>query len=425
MKMEWIKSIKKHAFFCFCVFCIIFLKNNDLKCSASFIKKETKTSLTEEQKILTTSDNETEKDMEEELISLWNDRYMDKFFSDFQKETFVFPEENGSNAAFHAKDLWESIMKGDVISGVKGLWNYVIENGIAKYSEYLEIGYWILFFSIVSSLYVVLTDVLKNQQVAQMGEYVLYMLCTIKLISCFQLLYEDSLRVLNQLTLFVKLLLPAYAAVLGMTNGIRSATIYYEGILAIIWLIENILSKFILPSIQIYMIFIVLGGIWKDDRMLLLQKTMKKVIGWILRLMMWILGSIGVLQSLITPVIDSLEWKSMKRIVGMIPGVGNISEGISEILLGSAVLIRNGTGVFFTIMILFLCAIPIFKLCFISVSVKLVAGISNMISHNRVSVIADRASDAFFLLCKVLFTGIGLFLMSVAITLFAAGRSGF
>ena len=74
MKMEWIKSIKKHAFFCFCIFCIIFLKNNDLKCSASFIKKETKTSLTEEQKILTTSDNETEKDMEEELISLWNDR---------------------------------------------------------------------------------------------------------------------------------------------------------------------------------------------------------------------------------------------------------------------------------------------------------------------------------------------------------------
>ena len=48
-----------------------------------------------------------------------------------------------------------------MISGVKGLWNYVIENGIAKYSEYLEIGYWILFFSIVSSLYVVLTDVLK------------------------------------------------------------------------------------------------------------------------------------------------------------------------------------------------------------------------------------------------------------------------
>ena len=418
-------AIKKRVIFILCIFCVTLFANIEMKCNASCINSEKPCISEKKQEKLTGVDNDEEIDIKERAISLWNENYMDHFFTEIQKESSFYTENDDEDAIFHAKTLWNSMLKGD-FRKCREVFFTSLEKSVRKnYDTFIKIGYWVLLFSILSSLYLVLSDVIRNEQIVQIGEYVLYMVCMIKLISCFQSVYQDADHMLHNVTTFVKLLLPAYATVLGLTNGAQSAAVYYEGILAIIWIIENILSKIVLPAVQLYMMFVVLGGIWNDNRMTLLQKNMKKAIGWALRLMMWILGGMGMLQSLVTPVIDSLEWKSMKKIVGMIPGLGNVSEGISDIFLGSAILVRNGMGVFCTIMLLLLFGIPMLKIFYIALSVKIAAGVGNVISHNRISKIADFGADAFFLLGKVLYTGIGLFILSIAITIFSANRSGF
>ena len=54
---------------------------------------------------------------------------------------------------------------------------------------------------------------------------------------------------------------------------------------------------------------------------------------------------ISLFQSLITPVVDSLKNSAVEKAVSVLPGIGNAADGVLELALGSAVVIRNSVGV--------------------------------------------------------------------------------
>ena len=61
---------------------------------------------------------------------------------------------------------------------------------------------------------------------------------------------------------FVKVLLPAYAAAIGLSGTTGYAVAYYELILFLIFCVENLLFKFLLPTIKLYVVLIFVAGIW-------------------------------------------------------------------------------------------------------------------------------------------------------------------
>jgi stage III sporulation protein AE len=225
------------------------------------------------------------------------------------------------------------------------------------------------------------------------------------------------------ITDFVKILIPAYAAALGMTNGQATAAVYYEGILFVIWCVEEIFCHIALPGIELYMLMAVMNGIWSGERLAGILQSLKRGIEFLLKAVLWIVGSLGILQALITPVIDSLKWNAAKKVAGMVPGVGNISEGVSEIFVGSAILIRNGVGIFFTVTLLFLCLVPLCKIFVLAGCLKLSSALGALVNHSRMTACSDKVAEASFLLCKVLLTGMGLFLLSIAISVLAVNRN--
>lgn len=228
---------------------------------------------------------------------------------------------------------------------------------------------------------------------------------------------------LASMTDFVKILIPAYAAALGMSNGAATATVYYEGVLMVIWCVEEVLCHVMLPAIELYMLMSAMDGIWSGERLTGILQGMKRAIEFLLKAMLWTVGSIGVLQAMITPVIDSLQWNTAKKVAGMVPGVGNISEGISEIFVGSAILIRNGIGIFFTLVLLFLCLVPLCKIFAVAICLKFSSALGAVVNHSRLTACSDKVGEASLMLCRVLLTGMGLFLLCIAITVLAASRS--
>lgn len=403
--------MKKHMLLSICYIFFLFFAVFDIKCKASVIEENTFGEDYGEE----TGKTEGIEDISGELNRLWNENYM-------QEITDYLDDAYGKSELDTGK-LWREIMKGNLQNGVRELGSQAIRNLFFEFSAGREIFMNILLLAVLSALFTVVMDIVENQQVSHLGFYFLYLLLCIMLAKVFRTIYLETEEILMSVTDFVKILVPAYTAALGMSNGSATAAVYYEGILLVIWCVEEVLCHVALPGVELYMMLAVMNGVWTGERLGGMLQSLKRGIELLLKAMLWIIGSIGVLQAMITPVIDSLKWNTAKKVAGMVPGVGNISEGISEIFVGSAILIRNGVGIFFTVMLLFLCLVPLCKLFVFSGCLKLSSALGAVVNHSRLTNCSDKAADAAFLLCKVLLTGMGLFLLSIAVTVLAVNRS--
>ena len=398
--------MKKRLLLINCIIAFFFWTNCDIKCKASVIKEETENRETEGESVFD--------DISGEINQLWNEDYMQEI-TDYLDDVYKKEE-------LDTGKLWRDIMQGNLQNGVKEFGVRAIRNFFHEFFEGREIFKNILLLAVLSALFTVVMDVVENRQVSHLGFYFLYLLLCIMLGKVFRSIYLETEKILLSVTDFVKILIPAYSAALGMANGSATAAAYYEGVLFIIWCVEEVLCRIVLPGVELYMLLSVMNGVWTGERLAGLVQSLKRGIELLLKLSLWVVGSLGVLQALIVPVIDSLKWNTAKKVAGMVPGIGNISEGISEIFVGSAVLIRNGVGIFFTIMLLFLCLVPLCRLFAVAVCLKLAGALGAIVNHSKLTSCSDRAAEAAFLLCKTLLTGIGLFLLSIAVTVLAAGR---
>ena len=399
--------MKKDMLLINCIYFILFLSFFDIKCKASFIDGEELEVETEENDMLS--------NISEELNQLWNENYMQEI-TDYLNDSY-------GKTGVDTEKLWKEILSGNLENGIKEFAAEAIDNFFFEFSAGREIFMNILLLAVLSSLFTVVMDIVENKQVSHLGFYFLYLLLCIMLSRVFGSIYSEAEEILLSMTDFVKILIPAYTAALGMTSGSATATIYYEGVLLVIWCVEEVLCRVVLPGIELYMLLAVMDGIWTGERLTGILQSVKQAIEFLMKAILWVVGSIGILQAMITPVIDSLKWNTAKKVAGMVPGVGNISEGISEIFVGSAILIRNGIGIFFTVVLLFMCLAPLCKIFVVAGCLKFSSTLGAVVNHSKLTSCADKVGEASFLLCKVLLTGMGLFLLCIAISVLAVNRS--
>ena len=124
---------------------------------------------------------------------------------------------------------------------------------------------------------------------------------------------------------------------------------------------------------------------------------------------------------MISPVIDSLQTSALKKAVSAIPGIGGLTEGMFEMVAGSAVLIRNSIGLYITLVLLLLCSIPVFKLVLYTGVIKLGAALAGIVSDKRISNCTNRVGDGNLMLLKIALSSIGMFVIQIAIITYTAG----
>ena len=401
--------MKKHVLLIICLEFFLFFMIFDIKCKASFMEEvaQNEEGSTEEREML--------EGISEELNRLWNENYM-------QEITDYLDDAYGKNELDTGK-LWQEILRGNLKESIREFGAQAAGNLFYEFSAGREIFMNILLLAVLSALFTVVMDIVESKQVSHLGFYFLYLLLCIMLARVFRSIYQETERILLSMTDFVRILIPAYTAALGMTNGSATATVYYEGVLFVIWCVEEIFCRVALPGIELYMLLAVMNGVWSGEKLTGILQSLKRGIELLLKAVLWIVGSVGILQALITPVIDSLKWNTAKKVAGMVPGVGNISEGISEIFVGSAILIRNGVGIFFTVTLIFLCLVPLCKIFVLAGCLKLSSALGAIVNHSRLTTCSDKVAEAAFLLCRVLLTGIALFLLSIAISVLAVNRN--
>lgn len=343
---------------------------------------------------------------------LWQD--MDAVEKKF--ETF-FPEYQ-----FDGKQVLSLILQGDIKEAVKTLASGLTGMMKGQLQEIRTLFVMILVLGITAALFSNFADIFQSQQVSDIAFYFIYLLLTAGLLKVFGNAAAIVKQMLNQVTTFMQLFIPTYLLAVGTAAGTASAAAYYQLFLMVVYLIERCYLSVLLPMIYCFILLSVINGIWMEEKLNLLLDFVQKLVGYGIKITLGIITGFSLLQSMISPVVDALEHSALKKAVSMIPGIGGLTEGMFEMVAGSAVLIKNSIGIYITIVMIFICILPILKILLLSGALKAGAALIGIVSDKRMTNLANRAGDGSLLLLKVALSAIGLFIISVAVVAYSTNR---
>lgn len=349
-----------------------------------------------------------------DLEMIWQEYGLDKLETGI---TSLFPEKQISLEALLAR-----IVSGDIFGAMTELFTGSISGFAAQLSGMKNIFVWLLVLGIVSSLMTHFVEIFDRHQVADLGFYFMYLLFTVILLQCFLKAAATAAETLENIVLFIRLLMPAYLITIGVSTGSVTAGASCQLMLLVIYGVEYVLANGIIPLIYSFVMLVVVNGIWVEEKLSLLIDLLEKGIGWVLKGALGIVTGLSVFQSLVTPVVDMARKTGLQKLVAAIPGIGGAADGVVELVLGSAAVIKSSVGVIVLLLLLVLCAAPLVKIGVIAGVLKCAAAFMGIVSDKRITSCADKTGDAGLLLLRTVGTAMLLFLISVAVITASGSR---
>lgn len=351
----------------------------------------------------------------EESALVWEQMGMDAVTGDFER---LFP-----SFSFDAKAVLADIMSGQLTEAVKKLGGGLTGAVLFQREEVRTLFFTILILGVAAALFSNFADLFKDHQVSDLAFYFIYLLLIAVLLKFFSDTAGIVREMLNSVAIFMKLYIPTYMLAVGSASGVMSASAYYQLLLVAVYLIEWGYLTILLPFVYVYVLLVVINGIWMEEKLTLLLELSEKVIKGSVKASVWLITGFSLLQSMISPVIDSLEFSAVKKALSSMPGIGSLTEGMFEMVVGSAVLVKNSIGLYMTLVLLVLCAAPVIKIAMISCVMKLSAALVGIVSDKRLTNCVSRVGEGNLMLLRIALTSVGMFLIQVAIISYSTGQA--
>lgn len=274
---------------------------------------------------------------------------------------------------------------------------------------------YMLMVALTAAVFTNFSSAFQNRQVSEISFYVLYMLLITLCLTAFRVAAQGLEENLDALVDFMRVLCPSYFLAVAFASGSVTSLFFYNVILVLIYVVELVLVRFLLPVINVYIMIQVLGNLTGEDFLSEFAQLLQKLVSWILKSLLAGVVGINVVQGLLAPAIDSLRKSALTRTAEALPWIGNAVGGAAEIVLGTAVLIKNGIGMAGAVIAVLICAVPVIQMLILAFLYKLAAALVQPVSDKRITGCISSVSEGYELLLKVVFTAGVLFLLTIAI----------
>lgn len=354
-----------------------------------------------------------EEDQEETLTeSVSEDDTIEEYLEqlDFDEVDSMLAEK-GTGITFEG--LVQSIIDGEEIDKgelLKKFLTVIFEEVLAFRYDLLQMILLCVVFSILYNF----TNIFENPAVTEISFYMVYMLLLVLLLKSFFVLKDVVLVVLEDMLVFLKLLVPTFSLSMVFSGQMTIGTAFYELTFFVIYAIEWLMNNLVVPAIQIYVIVEMMNYLTEEEMLSKLTELIKEGIEWLLKLVFTMVVGINVVQNLLTPVIDSFKSNLISRTAGMIPGLGTSINAVTEIMVGSGIVIKNGVGVAAILILLILCAGSVIKVWVMTFLYRMVAAVMQPIADKRMLGCISGAGEGGRLLGRVTVTTVVMFLVTIA-----------
>lgn len=274
---------------------------------------------------------------------------------------------------------------------------------------------YILLIALIAAIFTNFAGAFQNKRISEISFYVLYMLLITFCLTAFQTAMAGTEEKMDSLVNFMRVLCPSYFLAVAFASGSSSSLLFYNVILFLIYLVEIVIVRFLLPVVHIYIMVQVLGNLTGEDFLSEFADLIRKCVEWIVKTMTACVIGINVVQGLLAPAIDTLKRSALTRTAEALPWVGNAMGGVTEIVLGTAVLIKNGIGMAGAVIIVAVCAVPILQMLLLAFLYKLAAAFVQPVSDKRITGCIGGVSEGYEMMVKILFAAGLMFLLTVAV----------
>ena len=135
-------------------------------------------------------------------------------------------------------------------------------------------------------------------------------------------------------------------------------------------------------------------------------------------------AGLQMIQGMISPAVDEMKHTMFSKGISSLGNIGNVAQNVTDVILGSGALLRNGIGAAAAVMIISICLIPVAEVACYVVFYQVLAAVAEPISDKRMTDIIGQVGEGIGLLLKILFTVCALFLLTIAIVCVTTGGFG-
>lgn len=336
-----------------------------------------------------------------------------EIFPDLEEIDFflsqLLPEEKVT-----AIDLIEDVMKGNWVLEPDVFVRF-LQQALQNYiMEWKTLFVSILMLFIMSAVVGSCMEAFHNEGTAKSAR-LFFLLCQlIVLLNIWQKVLHITTQTISVLIEFLKLVIPGYMMCIAATGSGMTAAIFYKLLLGVVCLLEGIMISGLIPVTEAYMLLGVCESIFGEERFLGMMDMLKRGVLWILNGMIVLISGSGILQLLVTPVVDKAGLNVARKTVAAIPGIGDIAESISSVTLDSMMAIKNSLGVIILLILILLMLAPALRIFILLGTVKLGGAIGGICGERQMQKCTEYMADAGFLLLRLLITLTTLFFITIA-----------
>ncbi len=316
----------------------------------------------------------------------------------------------------------EQILEGKAREAFQGVWKEILDGAFAQVAGMRGILVSILILGLLSVLLSGFAAGVENRQIADIAHYIFFLLLLTILLKIFYQCNQIAGGILQNMAQFARLTLPALCLSLGPSTGTLTAAGYYELALVLIFLVESFLSSVCLPVLSAFMLLLLMNGVWEEGKLSSLMELVEKALRGAAKVSLTTVTGLGILQSMVAPALDGLKRGAAQKVISAIPGLGGLAESTTQLLIGSAVLIKNSIGLLFLLLLAAMTALPLLKLCLYGVMLKIGGALIGIVADRRLASCVNKTADAVFLALKLSGTGAACFFVLTAIITCLVGQ---
>lgn len=215
---------------------------------------------------------------------------------------------------------------------------------------------------------------------------------------------------------FIQAFIPTYCFTMIFSSKVSSSVGFYQTSYILIYLIQFLFQHFLVALIHTYVLMELLSHFFEEERFEGMVELLKNFIEWCLKLASGIILGLNVVQGLISPVRDKLAGGTAARVVSVFPGVGNAINGVTELILGTGILLKNCVGIAGVMLFAIFCVLPLLQIGCMVLFYQLAGAVVQPVADKRIYGCLKGVARGGVLYLKTIGTSILLFVLTIALT---------
>lgn len=306
--------------------------------------------------------------------------------------------------SFSMKEALIKLTRGEQAFSKEAVQEFVYRFFFYQLDQEKELFVKLILLILLSAVFTSFAEVFENNQIGDISFFVVYLLFFTILMDSFSKMSSSLEKTISWMTEMMKGLAPAYYMTVCAASGAASAVVFYEGVLLMVWGIQWLLLTVLLPASGMYVLLQLVNSLSREEMLGKMAELLNTAVSWGLKSLLAAVVGLQIIRNLVAPVMDSVKRGLLSKAAGALPGVGNAVNMVTELVVTSAVLVRNCLGVVILVVFVLIGAGPMLYYGILSLLYRLLAAVAQPVSDRRMVRALGTMGEGCALLLRILFT---------------------